>query len=142
MKDVITKEHLFDHPIDMVWKAISRAEEISTWFIHADFKAEKGYHYTFTAGEEQGCTQVTGVVLEANPYTLSYTWIVQNTDTETTVTWNLKQDNKGTRLVLTHSGISNYPEKSAINMFNNFTSGWEHCISELTAYLKKAVHAR
>ncbi len=141
MKDVIIKEHVFDHPIDMVWKAISRAEEISAWFIQADFKAEKGYHYTFTASEEQNCTQITGEVLQADPYTLVYTWIVQNTNTETTVSWQLQQEQNGTRLVLKHSGISNYPEKSAVNMFNNFTSGWEHCILELSAYLKKAVHA-
>ena len=55
MKDVIKKEHVFNHPIDKVWDAISRAEEISIWFIKADFKAEKGYQYTFTASEEKGC---------------------------------------------------------------------------------------
>ena len=46
MKDVITKERVFNHSIDTVWNAISKAEEISTWFIKADFKAEKGYEYT------------------------------------------------------------------------------------------------
>lgn len=66
MKDVISKEHLFDHTIDKVWNAISKAEETSTWFI----KAEPGYKYTFTASEEQGCTQITGEVKEANPIRL------------------------------------------------------------------------
>lgn len=49
MKDVIKKEQLFNHPIGTIWNAITKAEEISTWFIKADFKAEKGYKYTFTA---------------------------------------------------------------------------------------------
>ena len=85
MKDIISKEHTFNHPISKVWNAISRAEEISTWFIKADFKAEPGYNYTFTASEESNCTQITGVVKEANPYTLIYTWIVAETRAETTV---------------------------------------------------------
>ena len=141
MKDVIKKEQLFPHAIETVWNAISRAEEISAWFIKADFRAEKGYRYTFTASEEHNCTQITGVVKEADPYTLAYTWIVQNTDTETLVRWHLEPGEKGTKLVLEHSGISHYPEKSAVAMFGSFNAGWDHCLVELTAYLKNAVHA-
>jgi uncharacterized protein YndB with AHSA1/START domain len=132
---------LFPHAIDTVWNAISRAEEISAWFINADFKAEKGYRYTFTASEEHNCTQITGVVKEAEPYTLVYTWIVQNTETETTVSWHLEAAGEGTRLILEHSGISGYPEKSAVAMFGNFNAGWDNCIVELTTYLKNTVHA-
>jgi len=51
MKDVIIKEQMLNHSIDKVWNAISKQEEISTWFINADFKAEPGYKYTFKAGE-------------------------------------------------------------------------------------------
>ncbi len=77
MKDVILKEHIFDHSIDKVWNAITKEEEISTWFIKANFKAEKGYKYTFVASEEKGCINITGEVKEADPYTLIYTWVVQ-----------------------------------------------------------------
>ena len=59
MKDVIKKEHSFNHPIDTVWNAITKQEEISTWFIQADFKAEPGYKYTFTASEEQKCNKIS-----------------------------------------------------------------------------------
>jgi uncharacterized protein YndB with AHSA1/START domain len=142
MKDSIVKEHVFEHAIDTVWKAISRAEEISAWFIQADFKAEKGYRYTFTASEEHNCTQITGRVLEADPYVLVYTWVVQDTDTETTVKWTLTPLNGSTKLLLEHSGISKYPGQSAIKMFDSFTAGWENCINELSIYLQKEVHAR
>ena len=141
MKDVITKEHFFSHPIDKVWNAISKEEEISTWFIKADFKAEKGYKYTFTASEEHGCTQITGEVKSADPYTLVYTWIVQNTNTETTVKWDLVQTPEGTKLLLEHSGISKYPGDSAVSFFTNFNQGWDNCINELVSFLSKKVHA-
>lgn len=142
MKDVIIKEQVFSYPIQRVWEAISKEEEISTWFIHADFKAEPGYKYTFTAGEEKGCTQITGEVKEADPYTLVYTWIVQNTETETTVKWVLEEVEEGTKLILEHSGISNYPQDTAVTMFGHFGAGWDNCIVELSKYLTQEVHAR
>ena len=141
MKDVIIREQIFNHSIDKIWNAISKAEEISTWFINADFKAETGYKYTFTAGEEKGCTQITGVVKEANPYTLVYTWMVQDTETETTVKWVLEKVEGGTKLYLEHSGISNYAGDTAIAMFESFNGGWDNCISGLTNYLKQEVNA-
>ena len=142
MKDVITKEALFSHPIDKVWSAITIAEEISTWFIKADFKAKKGYHYTFTSSEEHGCVPITGIIKQADPYTLVYTWIVENTNVETTVKWELESTENGTKLFLEHSGISNYGGETAVAMFNSFNGGWTNCINELTAYLKDLVNAR
>ncbi|MEX0315593.1 MAG: SRPBCC domain-containing protein [Allomuricauda sp.] len=141
MKDVIIKEHVFAHPIQKVWNAISVAEEISTWFIKADFKAEKGYRYTFTSSEEHGCTNITGEVRSAQPYTLIYTWVVENTTIETVVKWDLEETETGTKLYLEHSGISNYPGDSAITYFNNYSGGWDNCITELTSFLNQEVHA-
>ena len=142
MKDVIKKEVTFNHPINKVWDAISKAEEISTWFIKADFKAEKGYHYTFTSEpNEKGCTTISGVVKNADPYLLIYTWIVADTKVETTVSWNLEIVENGTKLTLEHSGISNYAGETAIAMFESFNGGWNNCISELTSYLKETVNA-
>lgn len=141
MKDIIRKEHTFNHPINKVWNAISKADEISAWFIKADFKAEPGYNYTFTASEKENCTQITGVVKEATPYTLVYTWIVANTKAETTVRWILEETINGTRLLLEHSGILNYDGETAVGMFASFDKGWENCIAELAGYLKQEVHA-
>lgn len=137
MNDIITKKETINHPIDKVWNAISRAEEISTWFIKADFKAEVGTPYTFTASEENGCINITGEVKEANPYTLVYTWIVENTDVETTVKWVLEAQGEATKLYLEHTGISNYPGESAIKMFESFSGGWTGCVNQLQEYLNK-----
>lgn len=142
MKDAITREQMFNHSIDKVWNAISIGEEISAWFINADFKPEPGYKYTFTAGEEKGCTQITGVVKVASPYTLIYTWMVQDTDVETIVKWTLEAIDGKTKLVLEHSGISNYSADTAVTMFGHFSSGWDNCINLLTEYLTQEVHAR
>lgn len=141
MNDVLKKEHLFSHAIDKVWSAITKGEEITAWFIDADFKPEKGYRYTFTAAKESGCTQITGEVKHISPYTLVYTWIVSPTTVETTVTWKLEEVNGGTKLYLEHSGISNYAGETAIEMFTSFNGGWDNCIQLLGTYLKDEVHA-
>jgi len=142
MNDIIIKEVVFSHPINKVWNAISKAEEISTWFIKADFKAEKGYKYTFTASEDRGCITINGEVKTANPYTLAYTWVVQDTNVVTTVTWILETVENGTKLYLEHSGISNYEGDTAIKMFESFSGGWTNCMNELKNYLAKKVYAR
>ena len=141
MKDVILKEQVFNHSIDKVWNSISKEEEISTWFIKADFKAEKGYRYTFFS-EGENCTQISGEVKEANPYTLIYTWIVQNTNVVTTVKWSLKEFKGKTKLFLEHSGISGYDGDTAVSMFNSFDVGWDNCAMELGKFLNSEVHAR
>lgn len=141
MKDIITKEEMINHPVDKVWSAITKAEEISTWFIKADFKAEAGMPYAFTASEENGCISITGEVKEANPYTLVYTWIVENTDVVTTVKWVLEDQGGKTKLYLEHSGIANYPGESAVKMFESFSGGWANCVNQLESYLSKEVHA-
>jgi uncharacterized protein YndB with AHSA1/START domain len=134
MNDKISKTHHFDSPIGKVWNAISAAEEISAWFIKADFKPVVGYKYTFT--HEQ--TTITGEVLKANPvHELIYTWIVSGTQAVTTVSWKLEEKENGTTLTLEHSGISNYPGETAIVMFNNFKGGWESCVNNLEKYLIK-----
>lgn len=137
MKDIITKEHVFKHPIGEVWKAISEAEEISTWFIKADFKAEVGYKYTFT----HDSSNITGEVLQAEPvHTLIYTWVVGGTDAITTVKWKLTETDNGTHLMLEHSGISNYPGETAVTMFDKFNGGWSNCITNLEKYLKTNIN--
>lgn len=140
MKDLISKEKMFDHSIDKVWKAISEADEISAWFLKADFKPEVGFKYTFTAPEEQNCVPISGEVKEADPYTLVYTWKVENTDVETLVKWVLEAVGDQTKLTLEHSGISNYSGETAVKMFNSFNGGWDNCVSGLDKYLEKALH--
>jgi len=140
MKDVIKKEQLFNHPIDAIWNAITKSEEISTWFLKADFKAEKGYQYVFNSSSKD-CSPIVGEVISADPYTLIYTWIVENTTTKTTVSWKLEPAEGGTKLYLEHSGISNYEGDTAVAMFESFNGGWENCINSLSNYLIELVNA-
>ena len=135
MKDLIQKQQQLNFPIKEVWKAISSSDEITAWFIKADFKAEEGYEYTFTHEN----TTISGRVLKADPFTdLVYTWEVGGTGIETTVKWTLEENDQGTLVSIEHSGISGYPtEEMATNMFNSFSEGWSSCLVNLDKYLNK-----
>ncbi len=135
MKNKIERTQLYDFPMKEVWNAISSAEEISAWFIKADFKAEVGYKYRFTHEN----TNIVGTVLESDPFhNLVYTWVIEGTGVETTVRWKLEEKDGGTQVTLEHTGIENYPnEEMALNMFNSFSEGWENCFANLGKYLKK-----
>ncbi|GJM30338.1 MAG: hypothetical protein DHS20C17_29730 [Cyclobacteriaceae bacterium] len=139
MKDTITKEHQYQAQISDVWNAITNAKEISDWFIKADFKPEIGYAYTFTHED----TVISGKVLEVDPvHNLVYTWEVGGTGVETTVKWQLLENEEGTLVKLIHSGISNYKTQEMITkMFTGFSNGWDSCIVNLDKYLKEARHA-
>ena len=141
MIKTITKEKVLNHPIDQVWKAITDADEISSWFLQADFKAETGYNYTFNSSGDE-CSPIVGEVLSANPYTLVYTWIVTDNPAVTTVTWRLEPITGGTKLHLEHSGIENYSENTVMAMFESFNGGWDNCIDGLFTYLKQPINAR
>jgi len=134
MKDTINKEVTFDANIDKVWNAISKQEEISKWFLKANFKAEKGFQYTFLSSDDD-CDPIIGEVISADPYLLIYTWKIKGTDVETVVKWLLEPENGKTKLTLEHSGISKYGEPSAIEMFESFNGGWDNCIDGLTNFL-------
>ena len=134
MTDTIELTHTYHHPIEKVWQAISDANAISKWFIQADFKPTVGYAYTFT----HESTRIVGEVIKVDkPHELTYTWIVDGTDTTTTVQWLLTEDGSCTTLTLKHSGIDAYAD-SAAKMFESFRQGWGHCASELEKYLDGA----
>jgi len=132
--DQINKEVILKSDIQSVWNAISRAEEIQAWFLNTDFKAEVGSSYTFSKSDGS-CPPISGTILEADPYTLVYTWIVGDTDVETTVRWHLEEVESGTKLSLQHSGISNYTHETAVEMMAGFNEGWDNCLTGLSSYL-------
>ena len=78
---------------------------------------------------------IKGKVLEADPYTLKYTWTTPGGPIESLVTWTLKQEGGQTFLTLVHSGISQYGD-SAAQVMEQFEMGWNACLSALPDFLK------
>lgn len=138
MHDMISKEQWFPHPIEKVWKAITENSQVSQWLVPTDFKAEVGFEFTIKDPKEE-CNMVKGVVREASPYTLIYTWIDQQwQDIHTVVQWDLEEHENGTQVSMKHIGIAEYPGKTASLQFDNFSGGWQRCFSQLETLLNEA----
>jgi len=131
VNDVISKSKWIKQPINKVWKAITDNEQVSQWLVPTNFKAEVGFEY-FLQDPKKECNVVTGKVLEADPYTLVYTWINEAANTvETIVRWELKEENGGTTLEMTHIGISKYSTDLQAGMTESYTSGWKRCFENI-----------
>ncbi|MEQ9186357.1 MAG: SRPBCC domain-containing protein [Cryomorphaceae bacterium] len=132
-RDKVTRQRAYSAPIEQVWLAISTGEQISAWFIQADFEARVGYRYTFTHED----TKIIGEVLEVKPmHHLVYTWEIEGTGIPTTVKWTLEETAKVTVVTVEHSGIEAYPtDEKVIAMFEDYSGGWANCFNQLEKYL-------
>ena len=134
----INKEKFLPFAIEDVWKAISEQDLISKWFIQADFKAEVGYQYKFTHEK----TEIVGEVLEVNPvFDLVYTWMVNGTNVNTTVRWQLEKVEEGTKVHIEHFGFDKYEEAQVAPLFDSFEKGWASCLAELEKYFSNVEKA-
>jgi uncharacterized protein YndB with AHSA1/START domain len=88
---------------------------------------------TAGVGPDGGPFEVKGKFLEIDrPRHLSYTWIASWTgDAQTTVRWELVQNEAGTRVKITHSGLAARPELA------QSYRGWPRMLGWLQAFLEK-----
>ena len=137
VKNTIEKEEWFPHSIDKVWKAITETEHVSKWLAPTNFKAEAGAKYTLHSPKDE-CSMVEGVVKEATPYTLVYSWVALNhKEVETEVKWQLIEEKEGTKVSMIHSGIFRYEQQAGEEMFTSFTDGWARCFNQIGEVLNQ-----
>jgi uncharacterized protein YndB with AHSA1/START domain len=138
---IFTIERVFKSNIKDVWRAITEKELMKQWYFDLqEFKAEVGFTFEFTGGEEGGkqylhsCV-ITEVVFEKK---LSHTWSYVGYDGTSCLTFELSEEGENTKLKLTHSGIESFPENVADFAFHNFEAGWNHIVNiSLKDFLEK-----
>lgn len=105
-----------------------------------EFKAVVGFKFEFWGGEEGGkqwkhLCEITEVVSESK---LTYSWKYEGYSGISYVTFELFEENKNTRLKLTHSGIDTFPADIPELAVHNFEQGWNHIINiSLKDFLSK-----
>ncbi|MBE1492043.1 SRPBCC family protein [Plantactinospora soyae] len=104
---VIRAGQFLPQPPVRVWHALTDAELLARWFMPNDFKPVLGHRFTFQAKPrpEQNFDGVVHCeVLELTPERLlRFAWRGGHLDT--TVTWTLTPEGRGTRLVVEHAGF-------------------------------------
>ena len=104
---VIAVDEYLAHPPTKVWRALTDPELLGRWLMPNDFAPVVGHRFTFrTAPQPDGGFDgiVHCEVLDIEPERLlRLAWRGGHLDT--TVTWTLHAEGRGTRLFLEHAGF-------------------------------------
>ena len=136
----IVIERTLNAPVARVWEALSDIDQMRQWYFDLkEFKPEVGFEFEFVV-EHEGTSyhhlcRVTEVVPQQK---IAYTWRYKGEPGDSLVTIELfPEDDKKTRVKLTHTGIETFPKTPAYAR-KNFESGWTTLIgSELKQFVEK-----
>ena len=126
-------ERTYEASIERVWEALTNKDQMKHWYFEiADFKAEVGFEFQFSAGSEGRTYLHKCKVVEANPITkVAYTWSYDGHVGQSLVTFELfSEDKNKTRLKLTHSDLDTFPQDEPDFSQESFNEGWESILGK------------
>lgn len=148
-QDTIVADIQISAPPERVFKALTSPEELQRWF-HGGAEcpmkiwkmdARPGGSYSYHT--KSGSTAVDailqmechGEIVECDPpHVLVYTWIANWHDTpnsSTTVRWELKPNQGGTHVKVTHSGLGSLPVAR-----KDYSGGWFGVVEQLKKFVE------
>lgn len=139
----IRVDQFFPHSVDRVWRVLTTSELMDRWLMPNDFVAGLGHRFTLR-GVPIGPVDFSGVVacevLELVPRKrLSISWAdAHATDSwQSTVTWSLQPEGRGTRLLLEHTGFD--PDNPTHQLSRRIMNGgWRsHVLRRFTELLEE-----
>jgi len=119
---------------ETVWAYLTDKDKLGEWFHPADADLVEGQAYTLLADATDSSSRICwGEVLSANkPSFLSYTFTVKPlAGAMTTVSWTLEEAAGGTRVSLSHEGISEAAGEAALGLLKALDKGWDEHFSKL-----------
>lgn len=133
-------ERLFDAPVSKVWDALTLNEQMKKWYFQIqEFKPEVGFEFRFLGKTEEGTEYLhLCKITEVLPLKkLVYSWRYDGFQGISYVSFELFEEEKKTRLRLTHSGIESFASGGRDFSKENFTGGWAYILDKsLKDYLK------
>lgn len=100
-------DEFLPHSPARVWKALTDPALLAKWLMPNDFRPEVGHRFTFWTDPRPGAGfdgVISCEVLASEPERLlRYSW--RGGPLDTTVTWTLVAEGRGTRLFLEHDGF-------------------------------------
>ncbi|MEV6344326.1 SRPBCC domain-containing protein [Actinoplanes sp. NPDC051851] len=101
----IDVDRFLPHPPEKVWRALTDPERLAGWLMPNDFVPEIGHRFTFHTEPRPGFDGVVHceVLALEPPRLLAWSW--RGGTLDSTVTWTLAPEGRGTRLFLRHEGF-------------------------------------
>ncbi|MEE9325661.1 MAG: SRPBCC domain-containing protein [Cocleimonas sp.] len=131
----IHKSCFFNASRETVWSYLTDKDKLGEWFHPSIANLADGEDYALVEKNDKGEEEKVcwGTVLEMDkPNTLVYSFTVGPLKGElTTVTWTLEEIKDGTKLTLTHEGISKAAGDAAIGLLMALDKGWDKHLDTL-----------
>lgn len=129
------------HPPARVWKALTTAEGLGTWFGNGatvDLREGGSAQLTWDSGDKASLR----IERVEEPSVFGFTWgiygLAEDDPRRTYVEFTLEPAGAGTRLTMVESGFAQLPEDQYRKAFQSNTDGWKHELGELVEYLNAA----
>ncbi|MET0135121.1 MAG: SRPBCC domain-containing protein [Kibdelosporangium sp.] len=112
------------HPPERVWRALTDPALLAAWLMPNDFLPRVGHRFTFRTAPAPGFDGVVRCeVLDLRPLELLRISWAGGPGVDTTVTWRLVAEGRGTRLFLRHEGFDETdPRQQAV--WRLLDGGW------------------
>jgi len=125
-------ERTYNAPSEMVWNALTDSKQMQQWyFTIPDFKPVVGFEFQFEGGSEQQTYLHLCKVTEVIPgRKITYSWKYDGYTGSSSVTWELFDEGKKTRVRLTHEGLETFPQDKPDFAKKSFTEGWTYFIDK------------
>jgi uncharacterized protein YndB with AHSA1/START domain len=138
--DPIIIEQVFTISKDILWKVITKQEHMIQWFFEniSEFKAEIGFQTQFTIENEGRVFPHHWKIIEVIPFEkITYNWKYEGYKGDSNVSFELIDENGGTKLVLTTIILEDFQENIPEFTREACIGGWEYFIqNQLKSYLE------
>lgn len=136
---VIIVNQLVDVPVEKVWDALSKKEELKKWYFPVEgYVFEEGKEFTFFESEDSHMflhkCQFLAIVPQEK---IEYTWEhPTHSHGISRVRWKLEKLDNKTLITLTHYGVENFADTGVNFARENFERGWNAIVkTNLRNYL-------
>lgn len=131
---VIECDEFVPHPPEAVWTALTDPDLLARWWAPGDIRPVVGHRFHLDMGEwgKQPCEVRAVEPARMIRYTFA------DGALETTITWRLRPEGKGTRLLLTHEGFD-LDSPMGRQAFEGMGQGWPAVLGRVAPTL--AAHA-
>jgi uncharacterized protein YndB with AHSA1/START domain len=141
MNTPITVQYKIDAPVEKIWNALTDKNEMKSWyFAIQNFALEVDKEFNFYEPGEAKKYHHQCRILEIIPNkTLKHTWAYPElSDAVTIVTWELREEDNGTMVTLTHENVEGFESLGENFSKASFTEGWNSIIGKsMKEYLEK-----
>lgn len=140
--DPIIVEQLVEAPLQKVWDAITRNDEMKLWYFDLPgFTPEYGYEFSFSGGpaEDRQYLHICEIT-EVKPLEkLTYSWRYDGYEGISFVSFCLEPEGNFTHVTLIHEGVHTFPASNPDLARENFVAGWNDIIKvSLKNHLEKS----